>query len=281
MARFASPIILVIALFSSTSAAQPSASLGTLPQGANGHLQFSAIRGEIGFTVFVDSALVQHLVPAGIKLIRLRDAASRDTALASYLAAHPTRGSDAITQFVFSWPDSLVIEELRRRVTKPQSVFWWAAATPNDSLDLRARGSQTAVELATWYADRTLANWIRARAGNKSMGRIGMTRTDATWTLSLQDSSSTIRATCPLSGSRQAMSFPLPAFATVWHAGHRADTFVVYTYAGNQFQPCKTPTLAAKGRSVIARAINSRSAWLDAGVEDGWVARAGFYSRYR
>jgi hypothetical protein len=76
MARFASAIILVIALFTSTSAAQPSTSLGTLPQGANGHLQFSAIRAEVGFTVFVDSALVQHLVPAGIKLIRLRDAAT-------------------------------------------------------------------------------------------------------------------------------------------------------------------------------------------------------------
>jgi hypothetical protein len=281
MARFASAIILVIALSSSTSAAQPSTSLGTLPPGANGHLQFSAIRAEVGFTVFVDSALVQHLVPAGIKLIRLRDAASRDTALASYLAVHPTRGSDAITQFVFSWPDSLVIEELRRRVTMPQSVFWWAAATRNDSLDHRAKGSQTAVELASWYADTTLANWIRARAGTKSVGRIGMTRTDATWILSLQDSSSTITATCRLSGSRQAMSFPLPAFTTVWHAGHRADAFVVYTYAGNQFQTCEEPTLTANGRSVIARAINSRSAWLDAGVEDGWVARAGFYSRER
>jgi hypothetical protein len=281
MARFASAIILVIALSSSTSAAQPSTSLGTLPQGANGHLRFSAIRAEVGFTVFVDSVLVQHLVPAGLKLIRLRDAAGRDTALASYLAVHPTRGSDAITQFVFSWPDSLVIEELRRRVSMPQSVFWWAAAIRNDSLDHRAKGTQTAVELASWYADTTLANWIRARAGPRSVGRIGMTRTDATWILSLQDSSSTITATCRLSGSRQAMSFPLPAFATVWHAGHRADAFVVYTYAGNQFQTCEEPTLTANGRSVIARAINSRSAWLDGGVEDGWVARAGFYSRRR
>jgi hypothetical protein len=281
MARFASAIILVIGLFSSTSGAQSSASLGPLPQGANGHLRFSAIRAEVGFTVFVDSALVQHLVPRRIKLIRLRDAARRDTALAGYLAAHPTRGSDAITQFVFSWPDSLVIEELHHRVTMPQSVFWWAAAVQNHSLDQRAKGSQTAVELASWTSDTTLANWIRARAGTKNIGRIGMTHTDATWILSLRDSSATISATCRLSGVRQAMDFPSPAFATVWHSGPHADAFVVYTYAGNHFQACEAPTLTANGQSIIARAINSRSAWLDAGVEDGWVARAGFYSRKR
>jgi len=160
-----------------------------------------------------------------------------------------------------------------------EAALWTSLDSATVPPDPRAYGDRTALALITWRSDSVIVHRLRAVGVHAEVGSVAVDSLAGGWSFELGVDSTRVAVRCILTGQSERLSYPLPAFATVWEAGGLPTAFTVYTYFGHYRQQCD-PQITVEGEFSLFLPLKGsarRPGAVRGRVETSWAARGGIY----
>jgi hypothetical protein len=254
-------------------------SMALLPDGAISVARMAGVQAEICRDHLFDPARAPAPLPAGHRLRRADDVATRDPALADWLRRHPAAAGMAVGSLCVLSVTGFTVDGVPVADGPPLALaFWWAAAEgPADPVAARA---PRWVQLGSWYPAGTGHSPALLRTDPMAQFvDLAVTPTGPdTWRLRLTLPGETVTAEVQVGVPDAPTRSDAPARMVVPMSGPAADRFSVYVYAGHRHRPARG-VWRTDGRGVFtdAFALPDEAAAFSTVVQDGWTAVSGLY----
>lgn len=251
------------------SALPLAAQFGELPAAPLMTVRYGGVRAEIVISFLIPPSALNGRLPPGLRP-QLRgvpeDSSHRVPLNLSVVAADTIEvGGTRLASSSHGWA--------------VDASLWTAVDSATVPRDARAHGDRSALALVAWRSDPGIVKKLRAAGVPAEKGTVAVDSFAGGWSFELVLDSARLAVRCRLMGKPQALSYPLPAFATVWQAGGLPIAFTVYTYFGHVGQSCN-PQISMDGVYALFLPLKESARWPSAvrgQVLTGWRARAGIY----
>lgn len=274
--------VATLMLLSTAAASGQATTYGTLAPGALNTSEQSGVRAEICRDLLIDPADANVKIPASYRLLKARELAKDDPALAALLAKAPKFGAHHVGSLCFMLVENYDVDGVRVIAANKASpmAFWWARAERIGEADPRMQGKSEWLQLASWYADKDVDRAGIAKSDPTAAFvpiEVGATN-PGTWHVRLAREGESVEATITVTGEPQKRKAAGPGFMTVPYTGASARYFTVFTYFGHHHQTAKG-TWSAVGDGPFARAfgVPDEASAFGTFFQSRWHARAALY----